>query len=199
MAKRAFDLVFATFALVVLLPLLAAIAVMIKLDSRGPVLFRQTRVGRDGRAFAIVKFRSMRADAPQTGPALTVGADVRITRTGARLRAHHLDELPQLANVIAGSMSLVGPRPELPHYVAQVSEPLRSRWLALVPGISDPASLAFADEAQRLAQSSDPEAMYVREILPAKVQASIAYAERATLRSDARVLLRSIALLFTPR
>lgn len=199
MAKRAFDLMFSTFALVVLLPLLASIAVMIKLDSPGPVFFRQTRVGRHGRAFRIVKFRSMRADAPSTGPTLTVGADPRITRAGARLRAHHLDELPQLANVITGSMSLVGPRPELPHYVAQVNEPLKSRWLALVPGITDPVSLAFADEPQRLEQASDPEATYVREILPAKVQASVEYAERATFASDVRVLLRSIALLVRRR
>jgi lipopolysaccharide/colanic/teichoic acid biosynthesis glycosyltransferase len=199
MAKRAFDLLFATFALVALLPLLASIAVMIKLDSPGPVLFRQTRVGRHGRAFRIVKFRSMRADAPSTGPALTVGADPRITRAGAWLRTRHFDELPQLANVIAGSMSLVGPRPELAHYAAQVSEPLRSRWLALAPGITDPASLAFADEPQRLAQARDPEATYVREILPAKVQASVAYAERATFASDACVLLRSIALLVRRR
>lgn len=199
MAKRVFDVVFATLALVVLLPLLVCLAVMVKLDSPGPALFRQTRVGRDGRMFRIVKFRSMRVDAPDTGPALTVGADARITRAGAWLRARHVDELPQLANVIAGSMSLVGPRPELPRYVECVSEPLRSRWLALMPGITDPVSLAFADEPQRLARSPDPEATYVREILPAKVQASVAYGEGATLGSDARVLMRSIALLAARR
>ena len=199
MVKRVFDLVFATLALVVLSPLLVSIAVMIKLDSPGPVLFRQTRVGRHGRTFRIVKFRSMRIDAPSTGPTLTVGADPRITRAGARLRARHLDELPQLANVIAGSMSMVGPRPELPHYVAQVNEPLKSRWLAVVPGLTDPVSLAFADEPLRLARARDPEATYVNEILPAKVQASVAYAERATFASDVRVLLRSIALLLVRR
>ncbi len=199
MAKRVFDLVFATLALVVLLPLLMCLAVMVKLDSPGPALFRQTRVGRDGRMFRIVKFRSMRVDAPDTGPALTVGADARITRAGAWLRARHLDELPQLANVVAGNMSLVGPRPELPRYVECVSEPLRSRWLALMPGITDPVSLAFADEPQRLARLPDPEATYVREILPAKVQASVAYGEGATLGSDARVLLRSIVMVAARR
>jgi lipopolysaccharide/colanic/teichoic acid biosynthesis glycosyltransferase len=198
-AKRVFDLVFASLALLVLLPLLACLALMVKLDSPGPALFRQTRVGRRGRMFRIIKFRSMRVDAPDTGPALTVGADARVTRAGAWLRARHLDELPQLVNVITGSMSLVGPRPELPRYVECVGEPMRSRWLALMPGITDPVSLQFADEARRLAHSPDPETTYVREILPAKVQASVAYGEGATLVSDACVLLRSIALLTARR
>ena len=199
MAKRAFDLVIAVLALAVLSPLLLMLAAMVRLDSPGPALFRQVRVGRHGREFRIVKLRSMRADAPSTGPALTVGNDSRITRTGAWLRARHLDELPQLLNVIAGDMSMVGPRPELPPYVERVASPLRERWLALRPGITDPASLAFADEAQRLARATDPEATYVEEILPAKVQASVAYGERATLASDAAVLLRSIAHLVRRR
>jgi lipopolysaccharide/colanic/teichoic acid biosynthesis glycosyltransferase len=186
-------------ALAVLSPLLLVLAVVVRLDSPGAALFRQTRVGLRGREFRIFKFRSMRADAPAMGPALTVGADTRITRTGAWMRARHLDELPQLLNVIAGDMSMVGPRPELPHYVAQVPEPWRSRWLSQRPGITDPTSLAFADEAQRLARAADPEAMYVGQILPAKVQASVAYGEQATLVSDAGVLLRSIARLVRQR
>ncbi len=199
MAKRLFDLVIAASALALLWPLLLVLAVIVRLDSPGAALFRQTRVGLRGRPFHILKFRSMRADAPTTGPSLTVGADARITRAGAWMRAHHLDELPQLVNVIAGDMSMVGPRPELPRYVERVAPDLRERWLAQRPGITDPTSLAFADEAQRLARAPDAERAYVDDILPAKVRASIAYAERATLVSDAAVLLRSLVRVVSRR
>jgi lipopolysaccharide/colanic/teichoic acid biosynthesis glycosyltransferase len=196
MAKRVFDLLLAAGALALCALPMLLMAAWIKADSAGPVFFRQQRVGRHGRLFAIHKFRTMVADAPRRGPALTVGDDPRITRAGHWLRRHKLDELPQLIDVLAGHMSLVGPRPELPRYVALYPEALRARALAVRPGITDPASLQLADENQLLARAADPEREYVQVILPAKLQASIAYAERATLWSDLRVIGRTLRLLW---
>ena len=195
MAKRLFDLVGATVALVLLAPLLLAIALWIRLDSPGPVLFRQERVGRGGRLFRIHKFRTMVADAPQRGPAITVGDDARITRAGRRLRRWRLDELPQFVDVIQGDMSLVGPRPEVPRYVALYPPHLRERVLAVRPGITDPSSLAFLDEAAQLAQAADPEREYVDAILPRKLEVAADYADRATLLTDLRWIARTLARL----
>jgi len=196
MAKRAFDLLVAVAALLLLAPLLAAIALWIKVDSPGPVLFRQQRVGRHGRPFAIHKFRTMVADAPQRGPSITVGNDPRITRTGAFLRHSKLDELPQLIDVLAGHMSLVGPRPELPAYVAQYPAELRDKVLAVRPGITDPASLEFADESAVLARAADPEREYVDVLLPRKLRAAAAYAEHANLATDLRVIGGTLRVLW---
>lgn len=197
-AKRAFDLLAAGLSLLLLSPLMLGIAVAIKLDSPGPVLFRQLRVGRHGVLFRIRKFRTMVADAPQRGPSLTVGDDARITRTGRWLRRTRLDELPQLVDVLAGHMSLVGPRPELPQYVALYPPGLRERALAVRPGITDPSSLLFLDESEQLARAADPEREYVDVILPRKLQCAADYAAQAGLRSDLGVLLRTLRLLFAP-
>ena len=199
MAKRLFDLIGGAAALLLLAPLLAVAALWIRLDSPGPVLFRQQRVGRHGRPFMIHKLRTMHVTPAASADALlTVGDDPRITRAGRWLRAHRIDELPQLIDVLKGDMSLVGPRPEVPRYVALYPPALRERVLAVRPGITDPASLAHADEAQQLASAADPEREYVHKILPAKLQAAAAYAERATLWSDLRVLLRSLRVLLAP-
>jgi lipopolysaccharide/colanic/teichoic acid biosynthesis glycosyltransferase len=195
MSKRVFDLLGASLALLLLAPLMLAIAAAIKLDSRGPVFFRQQRVGRHGVPFGIHKFRSMVADAPQRGPALTVGADPRITRVGRWLRHTRLDELPQFIDVLAGHMSLVGPRPELPQYVAQYPAALRERALSVRPGITDPSSLLYLDEAELLARAADPEREYIEVILPRKLQCAADYAAQANLRSDVVVLLRTLRLL----
>jgi lipopolysaccharide/colanic/teichoic acid biosynthesis glycosyltransferase len=195
MAKRAFDLLGASLALLLLAPLMLAIAVAIKLDSRGPVFFRQQRVGRHGALFRIHKFRSMVADAPARGPALTIGADARITRIGRGLRRTRLDELPQLLDVLAGHMSLVGPRPELPQYVARYPAALRERALSVRPGITDPSSLQYLDESELLARAADPEREYIEVILPRKLQCAADYAAQANLRSDFGVLLRTLRLL----
>jgi len=195
MAKRLFDLLGAALGLLLLSPLMLAIAVAIKLDSRGPVFFRQQRVGRHGVPFRIHKFRSMVADAPQRGPALTVGADIRITRSGRWLRRTRLDELPQLIDVLAGHMSLVGPRPEVPMYVAHYPAALRERALSVRPGITDPSSLLYLDEAEVLARAADPEREYIEVILPRKLQCATDYAARANLRSDVGVLWRTLRLL----
>ncbi len=190
-----FDLLGASLALLLLSPLMLAIAAAIKLDSRGPVFFRQQRVGRHGVPFRIHKFRTMVADAPQRGPALTVGDDARITRTGRWLRRTRLDELPQLIDVLAGHMSLVGPRPELPKYVAQYPASLRERALSVRPGITDPSSLLYLDESAQLARAADPEREYIEVILPRKLQCAADYAEQSSLRSDLGVLVRTLRTL----
>lgn len=195
MAKRLFDLLLAAAGLLLLSPLLLAIAVAIRLDTPGPALFRQQRVGRGGRPFLIHKFRTMVADAAQRGPGLTIGDDARITRVGRFLRAKRLDELPQLIDVLRGDMSLVGPRPELPRYVAHYPAALRERVLAVRPGITDPASLAHLDEAERLAAAADPEREYVEAILPAKLAAAADYADHASLATDLGVIWRTLRAL----
>ena len=194
MAKRLFDIVVSLAALLLLALPMLAVAAWIKFDSAGPVFFRQQRVGRHGVPFAIHKFRTMRHGAG--GLALTVGDDARITRAGRWLRRTRLDELPQLLDVLAGDMSLVGPRPEVPRYVALYPPGLRDRALAVRPGLTDPASLAYIDEAALLAAAADPEREYVERILPAKLQAAAAYAERATLGSDVAVLARTARALW---
>ncbi|WP_353091145.1 sugar transferase [Methylibium sp.] len=195
MAKRLVDLVFAVGGLLLLSPLLLLTALAIRLDTPGPVFFRQERVGRLGQPFRIHKFRTMVADAALRGPALTVGDDARITRVGRWLRERRLDELPQLIDVLYGDMSVVGPRPELPRYVAQYPAALRERVLAVRPGITDPASLAHLDESALLAQAADPEREYVEVLLPRKLQLAADYADRASTASDLCVLWRSVKLL----
>lgn len=193
MTKRLFDLVGAAVALLLLSPLLLAAALAVKLDSPGPVFFRQQRVGRGGVPFRIHKFRTMRAGAP--GLQITVGDDPRITRVGRWLRRTRIDELPQFIDVLQGTMSLVGPRPEVPRYVEFYPPELRERVLSVRPGITDPVSLAYADESELLARAADPEREYVEVLLPRKLQAAAAYAERATLWTDLGVLLRSVGVL----
>ena len=193
MPKRLFDLLFATAGLLLLAPLLAALALWIKLDSPGPAFYRQERVGRHGVPFRIHKLRTMFTGAQ--GLPLTVGADARITRAGRVLRRTRLDELPQLWDVLRGKMSLVGPRPEVPRYVAHYPAALRAQVLAVRPGITDPAALAFIDEAALLAGAADPQAQYLSTILPRKLALQAAYAEHATLASDLRILVRTLWVL----
>ena len=195
MAKRLFDLLLSAAGLLLLAPLLAIVALAVRLDSPGPAMFRQERVGRGGRIFRIHKFRTMRSDAPALGPAVTVGADARITRVGQHLRRRRIDELPQLIDVLLGDMSLVGPRPEVPRYVAHYPAALRDKVLSVRPGITDPASLDFIDEASLLAAAPDPEACYVREILPRKLARQADYAQHATLWSDLEVIGRTLGVL----
>ena len=195
MTKRLFDIVVAAFALVLLSPLLLAIALAVRLDSPGPALYRQTRVGRHGVPFRIHKFRTMRDGAE--GLLLTLPGDLRVTRVGAWLRRTRLDELPQLVDVLQGTMSLVGPRPDVPRYVAQYPAALRDRVLAVRPGITDPASLAHLNEAALLARAADPEREYIEHILPLKLQHAADYAEHATLATDLAVLWRTLRALLT--
>lgn len=194
--KRAFDVLASALGLALLwLPGLV-VAALIRWDSPGPVFFRQERVGRFGRPFRIHKFRTMRVDAEQAGQ-LTVGADARITRIGAFLRAHRLDELPQLIDVFLGDMSLVGPRPEVPRYVAHYPAALREVVLSVRPGITDPASLRFRNESEQLAAAADPEREYIEVILPAKLACAADYAQHASFVTDVGVLLRTLKVLVT--
>jgi lipopolysaccharide/colanic/teichoic acid biosynthesis glycosyltransferase len=195
MAKRLFDLLLSGLGLVLLAPLLLGIALWVKLDSRGPVLFHQQRVGRFGRPFMIHKFRTMAVDAPARGPQITVGADPRITRAGQVLRRTKLDELPQLWDVLRGAMSLVGPRPEVPKYVALYPQEMRQLLLSVRPGITDLASLQYRDESAVLAAAADPERAYVEQVLPAKLALSACYVREATLIGDLRLIWATLATL----
>ncbi len=194
MSKRLFDIVCAALGLLMLAPLLLVLAVWIKLDSPGPVLFRQQRVGRHGTPFLIHKFRTMRVK--NEGPQITVGADPRVTRAGLLLRRSKFDELPQLWDVLRGAMSLVGPRPEVPRYVALYPAELRELVLSVRPGITDPASLRFRNESELLAQATDPEREYVEVVMPAKLRAAADYVREATLASDLRLMWRTLATIF---
>jgi len=196
MAKRLFDLLCAGLGLLLLSPLLLLLALWIKLDSRGPIFFRQERVGRYGQPFLIHKFRSMQVDAPARGLQITVGADPRITRAGRLLRASKLDELPQLWDVLRGAMSLVGPRPEVPKYVALYPEELRRVVLSVRPGITDLASIEYRDEAALLAAAVDPERTYIEQVMPAKLALASRYVREANLLGDLRLILATVSALW---
>lgn len=189
--KRALDLIGASVGLLVLWPLFLAVALLIKWEDGGSVFFRQMRVGYRGERFRIWKFRTMVVEAERIGPRLTVGDDSRITQMGRWLRRSKIDEFPQLLNVLVGKMSLVGPRPEVAEYVALYNEDQR-RVLELMPGITDPASLEYRNENETLAEVSDPQTAYVKEIMPAKIRINLAYAERATLGSDLMVIFKTL-------
>ncbi len=197
MAKRMFDLLASLLGLLLLAPLLALIAFAIKLDSRGPVFYRQQRVGRHGVPFRIHKFRTMTHDERGAGPQITVGADARITRVGTVLRRHKLDELPQLIDVLQGTMSLVGPRPEVPRYVALYPPELRTRVLSVRPGITDLASITFRNESELLARAADPEREYVQVVMPRKLALAASYADAPSLAQDLRILWRTLRLLIS--
>lgn len=195
MAKRLFDLALAGLGLLLLSPLFIGIALAIKLDSPGPVFFRQVRVGRHGREFRIHKFRTMVVNDDGRSAQITVGADPRITRVGAWLRRTKLDELAQLIDVVAGSMSLVGPRPEVPRYVALYPQALKQQVLAVRPGITDVASLTYRHESELLAKAADPEREYVQVVMPAKLRLAARYARQATVRTDLAVLIQTLRVL----
>jgi lipopolysaccharide/colanic/teichoic acid biosynthesis glycosyltransferase len=194
LGKRLCDMALAGPALVLLSPLFALLMLWIKRDSPGPAFFRQTRMGRHGQPFRIFKFRTMVVAAEQLGAQLTVGQDKRITRSGQFLRRYRLDELPQLINVLKGEMSLVGPRPEVPRYVACYGEHERAI-LALTPGITSQASLNFLAEGELLARQADPEQFYLAEVMPAKIRTDLAYAQHATVLSDLSVILQTLRRL----
>jgi lipopolysaccharide/colanic/teichoic acid biosynthesis glycosyltransferase len=194
MSKRLFDVVAAATGLVLLAPLLLALALWIRLDSAGPALFRQVRVGRHGVPFEILKFRTMCQQA-QAGRLLTVGRDARITRAGRFLRRSKLDELPQLINVLFGSMSLVGPRPEVPRYVDRYPPEVRRTVLSVAPGITDWAAILYKDENDILGRAADPERAYVETILPVKLAYYQRYVRERSFWLDLRIILRTLAVL----
>lgn len=189
--KRLFDLTCATIGLLVCAPVFALIALAIKLDSPGPVFFRQVRVGRNGRPFRIHKFRSMHI-AVEGQREITVNNDPRVTRSGKLLRKWKLDELPQLIDVLRGAMSLVGPRPEVPRYVELYPSDMRSLILSVRPGITDLASIQFRDENTLLDQAGDPEAVYIHQILPEKLRLQAAYVRERSFFYDLRILWQTV-------
>ncbi|PZD72831.1 UDP-N-acetylgalactosamine-undecaprenyl-phosphateN-acetylgalactosaminephosphotransferase [Acaryochloris thomasi RCC1774] len=190
-AKRGFDFVCASLGLLILTPLFVVIAIGIKLDDRGSILFRQIRVGQLGHEFEIYKFRTMITDAETLGQQITVGNDSRITGIGALLRKYKLDELPQLINVWKGEMSLVGPRPEVPKYV-NLYTPEQRNVLSVPPGITDLASIQFRNENDLLAGASNAEKTYVEEIMPRKLELNQIYISQASLLFDLRLILETL-------
>lgn len=190
--KRIFDIACVLPAVLILLPIFAAIAIWIKLDSHGPVFFRQTRIGQHEKAFKILKFRTMIVDAENHGSKITIGNDPRITKCGRVLRNNKLDELPQLFNVLIGDMSLVGPRPEVPDYVVYYPSEIRRAVYSIKPGITDLASIKFKNECDLLAASDNPQKTYVDEILPVKLKYNLDYINNQSLLGDIKLILRTI-------
>lgn len=189
--KRAFDLCFATGGLLFLSPVFGLLALAVKLSDGGPVFYRQQRVGQGGRLFAILKFRSMVLNAEKLGISVTKEGDPRITRIGRFLRKTKLDELPQLWNVLRGDMSFVGPRPEVPRYVAHYTTEQR-QVLALKPGITDLATLEFRNEEELLRTAGNTEKFYLEYCVPRKIELNLAYARQATIWKDVIIILKTV-------
>jgi len=188
--KRLLDMVAAGAGLLLLAPLFGIVAACIKLDSRGPVFFKQQRIGKGFRPFQIYKFRTMRNESDAALP-LTVGADARITRVGGFLRRSKIDELPQLFNILKGDMTLVGPRPEVPRYVEAFRRDYEEI-LTVRPGLTDLASLKYRDEAAVLGRSDDPEEEYVQRVLPDKIRLSKEYIRRSSVPFDIRLIFKTL-------
>lgn len=194
MIKRLLDFVSALIGLIILSPLFLITSLAIKVTSHGPVFHRGERVGRNGKIFSLYKFRTMVANAATLGPGITAEKDPRVTRIGRLLRSTKIDELPQLINVLKGDMSLVGPRPEDPRYVAHYT-PKQRQVLTFRPGITSAASLAYRREEQML-DSLDWEKVYRNKVLPAKLAIDLDYFSKRTLLSDLLLILRTILSLF---
>ena len=188
MLKRLFDIVLSSLALVILSPLFLIVALLIKLDSPGPVFYRGLRVGRYGKRFQMFKFRTMVADADKIGPSSTAADDSRITRVGWLLRRLNLDELPQFINVLKGEMSIVGPRPQVPWAVELYQEEERKLVLSVRPGITDWATLWIRDEGALLKGSADPDRDYLERIEPVKRRLQVAYVQNRSLWVDLQIM-----------
>lgn len=194
-AKRLFDLIVTVPAMLVALPFMLIIAVWVKFGDGGPVLYVQQRVGKRGRLFGILKFRTMVVNSDSAGPAVTAKNDSRITPVGRILRKSKLDELPQLFNVIMGDMSLVGPRPEVLEYIDCYPQAAKEKVLSVRPGITDRAAIEFRNEETLLANSSNPERTYVEEVLPVKIDYYLQYVSNRTFLGDIRILLKTIMVV----
>ncbi|WP_317852233.1 sugar transferase [Paraclostridium sp. AKS81] len=192
--KRIFDIGASFFGLVILSPILLLIAIFIKIDSKGPVFFKQQRVGKNKKVFEIYKFRTMVTDAEKIGKQITIGNDSRITNVGKFIRKCKLDELPQLLNVLRGEMSLVGPRPEVPRYVDLYDE-YQEQILLVKPGITDYASIEFRNENEILGGSINPEKTYISEVMPVKIDLNLKYIKKISLIEDIHLILKTISVL----
>ena len=185
--KRLFDILASGVGLICLSPLFAVLAVWIKCDSRGPVFYRQVRVGKGNRDFRLFKFRSMRPDSDKLGLITVGGHDPRVTRSGYYIRKYKLDEFPQLINVFKGDMSLVGPRPEVRKYVDMYT-PEQMRVLSVRPGITSLASIRYRDENEILAKADDPDRCYIEKIMPDKLAIDLEYVDKASLWNDIKLI-----------
>lgn len=196
--KRFFDIVASLLGLIVLSPLLLVVAIWVKMDSEGPVFFRQVRVGRYNKDFRIFKFRSMRVGSDKGSQVTIGGRDPRVTRSGYFIRKFKIDELPQLINVLVGDMSLVGPRPEVRHYVDYWT-PEQMRVLDVRPGITDPASIRFRNENELLAKAKNPEKYYVEVIMPQKIKLYLEYVNQASFWYDLKLILQTFKVIIRER
>lgn len=194
--KRVLDMVSSGLGLLLLSPVFICIALLIKLESNGPVFFRQERVGLHGHLFRIHKFRTMSVNTENQGLQITVGDDRRITRVGAVMRRYKLDELAQLIDVFLGTMSMVGPRPEVPRYIAYYPETMRAKILSVRPGITDWASIQFKDESSILERSLDPEKTYIEEILPIKQRYYVEYVNNRSFFGDIQIILKTLSSVY---
>ena len=190
MLKRIFDITLSLFGLIILLPFMLIIAILIKIDSKGPVFFKQIRVTKNGKEFKIFKYRTMRVGSDKYSQ-ITVGKDNRITKVGAFLRKYKLDEIPQLINVLIGDMSLVGPRPEVPKYVALYTDE-QKEILKVRAGITDYASIEFSDENDLLASEEDPEKAYIEKVMPKKIELNKKYISEISILTDIKIILLTI-------
>jgi lipopolysaccharide/colanic/teichoic acid biosynthesis glycosyltransferase len=193
MLKRLFDIIFSFFGLILVSPLMGLIALLIKLDSEGPVFYRGKRVGRFGKPFPILKFRTMVPNAEKLGGPSTPADDPRLTKLGEFLKKYQLDELPQLINVLKGEMSFVGPRPEVKMYVDMMSEKEREKILSLRPGMTDWASLWDFHEGEILKGSKDPEKTYMEKIRPKKIKLQLKYVKERSFWKDLKIILKTIS------
>ena len=190
MLKRIFDTTLSLFGLIILLPFMLIIAILIKIDSKGPIFFKQIRVTKGGREFKILKYRTMRVGSDKYSQ-ITVGKDERITKIGSFLRKYKLDEIPQLINVLIGDMSLVGPRPEVPKYVALYTDE-QKEILKVRAGITDYASIEFSNENDLLASEEDPEKAYIEKIMPKKIELNKKYLSEISILTDIKIILLTI-------
>ncbi len=196
LGKRLFDIFFSLLGLIFLSPFFIFIAIMIKLDDGGPIFFRQQRVGRFEKLFFIHKFRTMSLDADKHGLQITIENDPRITKIGHLLRKFKLDEFPQLIDVFLGTMSLVGPRPEVPKYVEKYSIASRQKVFQMRPGITDWASIKYKNESAILGESTDPERTYIEEVLPIKISYYEKYFFNASLFEDLKIIYATFVKIF---
>ena len=190
MLKRIFDIILSLFGLIILLPFMLIIAILIKIDSKGPIFFKQIRVTKGEREFKILKYRTMRVGSDKYSQ-ITVGKDKRITKIGSFLRKYKLDEIPQLINVLIGDMSLVGPRPEVPKYVALYTDE-QKEILKVRAGITDYASIEFSNENDLLASEKNPEEAYIEKVMPKKIELNKKYLSEISVLTDIKIILLTI-------
>ena len=194
LTKRIFDIISSVAVLIILFPFLFLISIWIALDSKGGVFYKQIRVGKKGKEFGLLKFRSMTPNGERSGQ-ITVGIDSRVTKAGKFVRKYKIDEFPQLLNIIVGQMSIVGPRPEVPKYVAMYDSN-QLKVLDVLPGLTDYGTLEYIDEQELLGQTNDPETIYIKEVMPAKLVLNLKYVSERNFGLDLKLIFKTIFRIF---